>query len=305
MLAAPAGPPGSRRRPFVRDAIHDPGGASPSCVAMAYIWPSTTGTVSASTTFTLSGLSFHTPHDPCLRFGPRVAVEFHVCAAAESRGTRDGRRATDAIRAHVRNAGHHDYSGELAASQGTHRAKSRDASGSPRKEAAAEGHRRCRGGQRVLAAEYWPDHNRRFAQAPASADDFHVARPRGVRLDQVFRLEEHRTVSNDWVVRYDNRYLQIERQSHRPPAKSTVAVYEAATGELEIRYRDRVMRWTEGAGPLSKSAAPAPPRPSPMPSTGSRHRGQSADHPWHHGVDDYRTRLHLAAARRAWMAMQP
>src|SRR5215470_17657353 len=31
-----------------------------------------------------------------------------------------------------------------------------------------------------LEAEYWPDHNRRFAQAARAADDFHVAVPRGV-----------------------------------------------------------------------------------------------------------------------------
>src|SRR4029453_18697211 len=74
MPTDPVGPPGSRRRPFVRDAIHDPGGASPSCITHAYTWPSTTGTVSASTTFSLSGLSFRTPHDPCLRFGPRVTT---------------------------------------------------------------------------------------------------------------------------------------------------------------------------------------------------------------------------------------
>jgi transposase len=79
-----------------------------------------------------------------------------------------------------------------------------------------------------LEAAYWADHNRRFAQAPASADDFHVAVPRGVRLDHVFRLEDHRTVSNDWVVRYDNRFFQLERQSHRPPARGTVVVFEDA-----------------------------------------------------------------------------
>ena len=66
-----------------------------------------------------------------------------------------------------------------------------------------------------LDAEYWADHNRRFAQPPGSADDFHVAVPRGVRLDQVFRLEEKRTVSNDWVVRYDNRWLQLEQRGLR------------------------------------------------------------------------------------------
>lgn len=58
-----------------------------------------------------------------------------------------------------------------------------------------------------LEAGYWADHNERFAQPPGSSDDYHVARPRGLRLDRVFRLEEVRTVSNDWVVRYHTRSL--------------------------------------------------------------------------------------------------
>src|SRR5207244_1078605 len=87
-----------------------------------------------------------------------------------------------------------------------------------------------------LEAEYWTDHNARFAQAPAASDDFHVARPRGLRLDTVFRLEEDRTVANDWVVRYHNRLLQLERQSGHAPARSTVQVYEDAAGAIEIRY---------------------------------------------------------------------
>jgi transposase len=152
-----------------------------------------------------------------------------------------------------------------------------------------------------LDTEYWADHNGRFAQAPGSADDFHVAVPRGIRLDQVFRLEETRTVSNDWVVRYDNRYLQIERQSHRPPARSTVTVSEAATGQLEIRYRDRVMRWTEVAAPQPKPAAPRP----LLPKTPARRRGQSADHPWHQAVSDHYAYQQLAKDRRAWERVQP
>ena len=77
---------------------------------------------------------------------------------------------------------------------------------------------------RFLETEYWADHNERFAQAPTSSDDFHVARPRGVRLDAVFQLQEGRTVSNDWVVRYANRFFQFERQSRLAPARSTVQV---------------------------------------------------------------------------------
>jgi transposase len=156
-----------------------------------------------------------------------------------------------------------------------------------------------------LETEYWADHNRRFAQAPASADDFHVAVPRGVRLDQVFRLEEQRTVSNDWVVRYDNRYLQIERQSHRPPARSTVLVYEAADGQIEIRYRDHLMRWTEIAPEslLAKQATTprawqAPPRP-PLVAPARRERQRpSLDHPWRRGYDERAAKRAAPAAAR-------
>jgi transposase len=135
-----------------------------------------------------------------------------------------------------------------------------------------------------LETEYWADHNGRFAQAPAAADDFHVARPRGLRLDTVFRLEETRTVSNDWVVRYANRYLQLERQSGLAPARSTVVVCESVNGHLEIRYRDRAMRWTEieaGVGAL-RPTAPAPPVPPSAP----RLARVPVDHPWKHSFKE-------------------
>jgi len=139
-----------------------------------------------------------------------------------------------------------------------------------------------------LETEYWADHNERFAQAPTSADDFHVARPRGLRLDTVFRLEEWRTVSNDWVVQYHNRLLQLERQSGHAPARSTVLVCENAAGTIEIRYRDRVMRWTEII-----AGTAAPPRPVPVlpatisaPPAAPRGPRAAADHPWRQGFKD-------------------
>ena len=158
-----------------------------------------------------------------------------------------------------------------------------------------------------LDTEYWTDHNRRFTQEPTSAEDFHVRVPRGVRLDQVFRLEETRTVSNDWVVRYDNRLFQLERQSGRPPARSTVAVREAIDGQIEIRYRGRVMRWTEIAVPAPTRVAAAVPEPArpPTPRARSPRRGQSADHPWHQAVTDHYAYQQFAKDRRAWARMQP
>jgi hypothetical protein len=166
-----------------------------------------------------------------------------------------------------------------------------------------------------LGTEYWVEHNRRFARPPASLDDFHVAIPRRVRLDAIFRLEETRTVSNDWVVRYDNRYFQLARHSQRPPARSTVRVYEAIDGQIEIRYRDRGMRYHELApesltakratAPAAYQPAPTAPRPSGPP-TRLRRRGQSADHPWRGQViADHVSYRQLAKDRRAWDRVQP
>lgn len=132
-----------------------------------------------------------------------------------------------------------------------------------------------------LEAEYWAEHNRRFARPSASAEDFHVAVPRGLRLDQVFRLEQTRTLSNDWVVRYDNRFFQLERQSPYPPARASVTVREAMNGHIEIRYRDRVMQATEITGTTAAvpSALPAPPAPRRRDATHRRWR-PGPDHPW-------------------------
>ena len=155
-------------------------------------------------------------------------------------------------------------------------------------------------------AEYWADHNQRFAQAPASPEDFHRALPRRMSLDQVFRLEETRTVSNDWVVRYANRHFQLERQSHQPPARGTVQVFEDATGRLEIQYRGRRMRWTEIPAPAKRPMAPAIPSVPPAPATAGARRGHSLDHPWRRqAVETHYAYEQLSKARRAWQRAHP
>jgi transposase len=101
-----------------------------------------------------------------------------------------------------------------------------------------------------LETAYWADHNARFAQAAAAADDFHVAR-------------------------------------------SIVVVCEDMDGELEIRYRNRVMRWTEippgcTAAPLAPHRTARPPRsraPRDRVIAPGRRR-PSADHPWRRGHDE-------------------
>ena len=127
-----------------------------------------------------------------------------------------------------------------------------------------------------LETTYLPEHNARFAQAPASDEDFHRRTPSRLTLDRAFQLEETRVLSNDWVIRYATRCLHVARQSHPAPARITVVVREAVTGAIEIRYRGRLMHWTEIPAPVKPPAAVRP-RLSSAPHRPAR---PSADHPW-------------------------
>ena len=91
-----------------------------------------------------------------------------------------------------------------------------------------------------LETEYCDDHNQRFAVDAASEVDYHLPQPGAKRLREIFRLETERVLGNDWVVRHDNRFYQVEGQSRNyAPAKSKVTVCEWEDGTLEIHYRGR------------------------------------------------------------------
>jgi len=105
-----------------------------------------------------------------------------------------------------------------------------------------------------LEREYLPEHNRRFARAASRAEDYHRRKPRVGELEKVLRLETGRTISQDWVVRYENRFFQLQPGTHHyAPAKSRVVVCESRNGSLTIEYRGRAMRGEEI--PVSARAA--------------------------------------------------
>jgi transposase len=137
-----------------------------------------------------------------------------------------------------------------------------------------------------LASEYFDGHNARFAVAPQSAEDFHVRVTRAMKLDEVFRLEGTRVLTNDWVVRYENRFFQVARQSRYAPAEAKVKVCDYEDGRLEIDYRGQRLAFTEiepGAG--LKPARTVTPAPRPV-ATPGRSTKPAATHPWRRGWKD-------------------
>ena len=129
---------------------------------------------------------------------------------------------------------------------------------------------------RFLQEEYLARHNARFAREPASPQDYHRKPPAARELQQVFCLETERSISNDWVVRYENRYFQLERTSDYPPRQAKVTVCEWEDGRAEIRYKGKARPHREIEAPQPQPAAirwvDKPPKPS--------HWKPPASHPW-------------------------
>jgi transposase len=138
------------------------------------------------------------------------------------------------------------------------------------------------GANEYLESEYLPDHNRRFAREAASPEDYHHKQPSRAALDEVFRLETERVIGNDWVVRYGNRFLQVNRQGNQhAPAKGKVAVCEWQDGRVEIRYRGQKVGWKEIAE-RPQRAVVDPPRPMAVPYGGTP---PTPSHPWKQRYD--------------------
>jgi hypothetical protein len=136
-----------------------------------------------------------------------------------------------------------------------------------------------------LEAEYLPEHNRRFARPAARPEDYHRRAPRAAELDRIFRLESERVISEDWVVRYENRFFQLEPQSrHYAPARGKVLVCEWPDGRVDIEYRGRAVPWREIPVPARPSVPPARPALEratlPTPPLAKRKWVPAADHPW-------------------------
>jgi transposase len=146
---------------------------------------------------------------------------------------------------------------------------------------------------RYLEEHYIAEHNRRYARPAAEEADYHRRRPTARQLDEVFWLEEERVVSEDWVVRYKNRLLQLQRQrKHWAPAKSRVLVRENEAGAIAIHYRGRLLPFREIQASAERSrergAAPSSAPPSPSPTRWHAYTPPST-HPWRRGYQHMKT----------------
>jgi hypothetical protein len=153
-----------------------------------------------------------------------------------------------------------------------------------------------------LESSYLPEHNQRFARVAARPEDYHRRMPCKKELDRIFRLESERTIYNDWVVRYDNRYFQIERQNRYAPARADVLVCEGRDGSIVIEYRGNELDWKEIPAPAKPRPTEAAPsvKPAIKPDAVKAKKTPwvpAANHPWRRAAQQ-------GAQRKAELAAQ-
>jgi len=165
-----------------------------------------------------------------------------------------------------REAGDRGDRGQFAASQGTSGAAARHASGPAGEETAAQTNQQSRTSQCVFGEEYLPEHNQRFARAAVKTEDYHRGAPRAAELDRIFRLENARTISNDWVVRYHNRWLQLAPQSrHVRPRRTKCWCAKGGTGTSPSSIGGARWRWQEIPAPRKPIEMERKPASQPQP----------------------------------------
>lgn len=105
-----------------------------------------------------------------------------------------------------------------------------------------------------------PGHNRRCGKKPARGEDAHRPLGPGHDLGAILSIQSERVVSNDYVVRFDNRHYQL-----LPPALpglrgGKVIVEERLDGSRKIRFGGKYPAYQEIIGGVSPGgSAPSPP----------------------------------------------
>ncbi len=128
---------------------------------------------------------------------------------------------------------------------------------------------------RYLDEQYLDEHNAKFTCEAAAGADFHRQLSKRLDWKWVFCLEAERVVSNDLVVRFENRFLQLKpKRNQALGAGARVTVQQAREAELQVVYEGRAVAFEEIARPQPK------PRPEPKQRAVPRRSKPAANHHW-------------------------
>ena len=98
-------------------------------------------------------------------------------------------------------------------------------------------------GNQFLQTSYCQQLNEKFAVALRARANYHRS-AKGYDLASIFCIEEERSVTTDWTVRFANQYYQLQPLHKAAVGKGTVRVRRYLNGELHFCYRDRELLYT-------------------------------------------------------------
>lgn len=114
---------------------------------------------------------------------------------------------------------------------------------------------------RYLEEEFIPKYNAQFAVVPEQAADLHKKLPSDIRerLAQIFSVQSERRVQNDFTIRFQNRFFQLqETQPTTVYKKDKVLVEEHLDGSLHLRLKGHALGYTELPERPKKQNLPPP-----------------------------------------------
>ena len=118
---------------------------------------------------------------------------------------------------------------------------------------------------RYLWEEYIPDHNGRCEVDPVQAGDAHRPLLPSHDLDAILCLKTEREVQNDFTVRFQNRFFQVEKeQPVRIWRKAKITVQQRLDGSIRLMFKGRELNFrqipgrTLQRGPQRRLEAPVP-----------------------------------------------
>jgi hypothetical protein len=91
-----------------------------------------------------------------------------------------------------------------------------------------------------LEGKFLEEMNKRYAVAPREDQDLHRPIEPGMALEEVLCVQEERVVGCDWCVRWQNRWLQIDRRhAALSLPRKRVRMKRLADGRLIVEHKDQ------------------------------------------------------------------
>jgi transposase len=105
-----------------------------------------------------------------------------------------------------------------------------------------------------------PAHNRRFAKPARDGADAHRPLGRAFDLAAILSIQERRVVSNDYTIRFRNRFYQLLKPVYPGERGGQVVIELRLDGSMAVRFGTHYLKYQEvSAGAGLGGSAPKPP----------------------------------------------